>query len=76
MKSYPYIGPAYRPHPAIPRVDSAVHALTQWSSGSKIPLHDLNTYCHSAVNDHHCKIERAGFYAALVVTLIVRKHDL
>ena len=24
-----YIGHAYRPHPAIPRVDSAAHALTQ-----------------------------------------------
>ena len=42
MKSCHYIGPAYRPHPAIPCVDSAAHgALTQ---GRKIAVHDANTY--------------------------------
>ena len=33
-----YIGHAYRPHPAIPRVDSAVHAPTQYK-GRQVALH-------------------------------------
>ena len=41
-----YVGHAYRPHLAIPHVDSAAHALTQCrygSSGRKLALLDLNT---------------------------------
>ena len=63
MKSCHYIGPTYIPHPEISCVDFAAHALIQYKQGSpghKIAMHDLNTYCHRNVNDHHCnKIQNA-----------------